>query len=66
MPTEVFARSWEVYAALRGIGGSFAKTLPELTRGDNHWMYEPLIESEALVCEHFDALIADRGIPVVA
>lgn len=66
VPTEVFARSWEVYAAMRGIGGSFAKALPDLTKGANHWMYEPLIENKALVCEYFDALIADRRILAVA
>lgn len=66
VPTEIFARSWEVYAAMRGIGGSFAKALPDLTKGTNHWMYEPLIENKALVCEYFDALIADRGILAVA
>ena len=44
-PTEVFARSWEVYAATNGLGGSFVKT-PDEMKADP--AYTPLFAIDGL------------------
>lgn len=49
-PTEVFARSWEVYAAMHGLGGSFAGTLEEYGRDK---AYQPLIDAAGMLDEYF-------------
>lgn len=50
-PTEVFARSWETYAALNGFGGSFVNTLDEYKKDP---AYVPLIENAVLVNSYFE------------
>lgn len=50
-PTEIFARSWEAYAALNGFGGSFVDTLDEY-KADA--AYAPLIENAAIINSYFD------------
>jgi hypothetical protein len=51
-PTEVFARSWEVYASLNGIGGSFVER-PEYYRA--HPAYSPLVANGEAVRGYFSA-----------
>ena len=51
-PTEVFARSWEVYAAINGIGGSFVKTREEM---EQDAAYAPLFDIDAII-SYFDTL----------
>jgi hypothetical protein len=55
-PTEVFARSWEVYAATHGKGGSFVKTVDEMK---DDAAYKPLFHIKGLN-EYFDKL-SDQG-----
>ena len=64
-PTEVFARSWEVYASTRGFGGSFVRTPGEYA-GDV--LYAPLVEMSEKVCDYFDATIPveERPRPIEA
>ena len=57
-PTEVFARAWEVFAAARGLGGSFVDTM-EAYRA--HFAYRPLIDAIDMVDEYFlDILSGSR------
>lgn len=50
-PTEVFARSWEVYAALNGYGGSFVKEM-DFYRQDP--AYAPLVAHAQDLAAYFD------------
>lgn len=52
VPTEVFARSWEVYAAKHGTGGSFVRTVDEMRDMPS---YEPLLGMDK-VDDYFDRL----------
>ncbi len=62
-PTEVFARSWEVYASTRGFGGSFVMTPEEYA---SNQLYEPLVSDAEAICSYFDAMIpeAERPVPI--
>lgn len=64
-PTEVFARSWEVYASVRGLGGSFVMTPEEYASNE---LYEPIVSDAEAICSYFDAIIpeAERPIPIDA
>lgn len=50
-PAEVFARSWETYAARHGFGGSFVEALDTYEASP---AYAPLIENAALLDSYFD------------
>lgn len=54
-PTEVFARAWEVFAAARGLGGSFVDTM-EAYRAC--FAYRPLIDAIDMVDEYFLDILA--------
>lgn len=56
-PTEVFARSWEVYAALNGYGGSFVKEMG-FYRQDP--AYAPLVAHAQDLSSYFDAFAKAR------
>lgn len=60
-PTEVFARSWEVYAATRGIGGSFVALMDEYSDGRESWMYRALLDNIGLVTEYFDGMLEESA-----
>ncbi len=53
-PTEVFARAWEVFAASRGVGGTFVDTM-EAYRGDA--AYRPLIDALDEVAGYFLSIL---------
>lgn len=58
-PTEVFARAWEVYAALHGIGGSFVSTLDEYGKDV---AYAPLlVDGMAAMLEAYFSNIAKKA-----
>lgn len=60
-PTEVFARAWECYAALHGIGGSF---VDELESYREHPAYAPLLADAEELDGYFGRLCKGLGHPV--
>lgn len=59
-PTEVFARSWEVYAAMHGLGGSFVDTLEEYGKDK---AYQPLIDAADMLDEYFGECLGLAAAP---
>ena len=57
-PTEVFARAWEVHAAINSQGGSFVKTMDEYEAGIE---YAPLLEAARAIEEYFGSLLASQS-----
>ena len=56
-PTEVFARSWEVYASVNGFGGSFVKK-PEVYALEP--AYKGLMDRKDVICAYFDGFARPR------
>lgn len=56
-PTEVFARAWESYACLNGIGGSFVKTRDEMEADP---AYIPFLDNAGTVAAYFDAICGKK------
>ncbi len=56
-PTEVFARAWEVHAAMNGLGGSFVDTVEEY---QEHPGYKPLIDAFDVIEEYFASWVSNR------
>ena len=56
-PTEVFARSWEVYASVNGFGGSFVSR-PEEYAFDP--AYKGLLDRKDAICAYFDGFARPR------
>lgn len=59
-PTEVFARGWEVYAALSGYGGSFVQGLDEYREDP---AYVPLIDHAQELTAYYDAFAKAKEPP---
>lgn len=57
-PTEVFARSWEVYAFNHNLGGSFIDTQERYL---TNWMYTPLQSNQELLNNFFDKVYEKEG-----
>lgn len=57
-PTEVFARSWEVYAALNGYGGSFVKEMGSYRQDP---AYAPLVAHAQDLAAYFDGFAKATG-----
>ncbi len=56
-PTEVFARAWEIHAAMNGLGGSFVDTVEEY---QGNPAYKPLIDAFDVIEEYFATWVPNR------
>lgn len=56
-PTEVFARSWEIYALEHDCGGSFVRTFEEYQSDP---LYKPLCDDPSLLMGYFDGMLPER------
>ena len=55
-PTEIFARAWEIFAAVHGAGGSFVDTM-EFYQANA--AYRPLIDAIDMIDEYFLGILSD-------
>lgn len=58
VPTEIFARAWEVYAAANGKGGSFVRTIDEMAQNP---AYAPLLDNMQAINEYFSKLTGKKS-----
>ena len=60
-PTEVFARSWEIFALEHDRGGSFVRTFEEYQADP---LYKPLCDDPSLLMGYFDGLLPENERPL--